>query len=130
MSGKYFIIFHINTYARFILDKFRLKFRELLSSCCCCCKSIVGMKSPSSTIKSYKPSSIHQASPMSANSHRRCITNHKYQPSTNSSLTAKNSGPDSIDTQVNHQHSHWTRPVAGTNAYSYHGPITCRLTNV
>jgi hypothetical protein len=100
----------------FILDKFRLKFRELFSSCCCCCKTVVRMKSTSIPFKS---SGIIQHSPISTNNYRSSI---RIKQKTN-----LNSGSGQISGNVNS--NNMTRHT-GINVYTHNGPICFRLTNV
>lgn len=96
----------------YILDKFRLKFRELFSACCCCCKPIPRMKSASSTMIQFRPSGLVQHSIMSVQTNRSSLKN--------------NYGPGSINTNNNNNMSRHN----GINAYTHHRPLSFRLTNV
>jgi hypothetical protein len=105
-----------------MLDKFRLKFRELFSSCCCCCKSVIRMKSPSSAMIPFKASSTAQhPSPISTTNTNRYNINNKYKRNANSSST--------INTGQTSGNNNTTRH-AGINAYTHNGHVTFRLTNV
>ncbi len=101
-----------------ILDKFRLKFRELFSSCCCCCKTMGRMKSSSIPFKS---SGMLQHSPISTHNIRSSIK-HRQQGNTN--LTS-GGGQIMANTNSNPLTRH-----TGINVYTHNGPICFRLTNV
>ena len=117
----------------FMLDKFRLKFRELFSSCCCCCKSVVRMKLTSSKMIPFKPSSIihhtsQQPSPISMTNSTRYNLHNKNKRNTSNSLNiSTGSGQTLANTNTNS--NNMTRH-GGINAYNHNGPITFRLTNV
>jgi hypothetical protein len=106
------ISFSFLTISLFILDKFRLKFRELFSSCCCRCKIIARMKSSAGIIP---------PSPISTNYHRSTIRN-QFKEHTNLS-----SGGGQIMANVNS--NNLTRHTE-MNVYTHNGPICFRLTNV
>ena len=109
-----------------LLDRFRLKFRELFSSCCCCCKSASGMKSPSSTTLPFKASSINQhthqqqPSPMLSSNSPRYLTSTKSPRLAHCpKLTITNSNPLDRHAVTN-----------SSDARSHNGTVACRLTNV
>jgi hypothetical protein len=110
-SNFYFLLYSI-------LDKFRLKFRELFSSCCCCCKTMARMKSSSIPFKS---SGILQHSPISTNNLRSSM---KTRQQGQTHLTS-GGGQIMANTNSNHLTRH-----TGINVYTHNGPICFRLTNV
>ena len=117
----------------FIVDKFRIKFRELLSSCCCCCKSAVRMKPTSSTTRTFQVSSaLHhhsqQPSPITGSSLRRYAKHNQLQRTPHGSLVVKN-GHGQTGVNPSH-HSSWIRHPANANPYTHAGSAAFRLTNV
>ena len=98
----------------YILDKFRLKFRELLYSCCHCDKSIEHMKLSTSTMIPYKTSiTVQYQSPISIanNNHRLSLLNQTRQTPINSFSLSTESGQALLNNTQNQS-------------------FTCRLTNV
>jgi hypothetical protein len=111
----------------FLLDKFRLKFRELFSSCCCCCKPVVRMKSTSSIRLPFKPSATsQQPSPMPTPTTARYTINNQQKRIPKNSLSIRTGSSPTLTVTDGNNMSRQT----GTNAYTRNGPITFRLTNV
>lgn len=115
-----------------LLDKFRLKFRELFSSCCCCLDSILKAKSTSSAIIQFKALNIAQENQHLTLQYIQKRNRYSKKPSDQQNgAKISNTSNGSIHTHTSSNHSSnimSRRSIVG--AYNNNGPITVRLTNV